>query len=252
MYILAPYIVPPAELCSSVLWHIDLHGANIFLDPTDRPKITSIIDWQSASVLPLYVQATLAKFAQYTGDDGIYEYGQVLPILRVPLEESPLAEHARLTLELKQAHFQKMYEIHLRTLSPWNYAVHTYPFIRQVRLPVQRAARTWYEGIHHLRQCIFEILQQWDEITPGVPLPLNIDQDGWERHKATFARHEKYEARVQKLRKELDLDTDGWTSNENYEVAKERSMKLMAEWDEEVEGGPYPFQDGAPSWFGNS
>ncbi len=249
LYILAPHIVPPPELCSPVLWHIDLHGANIFIDSSEQPKITSIIDWQSASILPLYMQATFAAFAQYTGDDVIYEDGLVYPVLRVSLEDAPRSEHARLSLELKLALFQKIYEIRLQTLSPWNYAVHVYPCIEQVRTPVQRASRTWCEGIHRLRQSIFEIICRWDEIAPGMPLPLEVGQDEWERHQASFALQEKYEARIQMLRKELKLASDGWTPDENYEIAQEQSRKFMEEWNEEAEGGPYPFQDGAPSWF---
>lgn len=115
-----------------------------------------------------------------------------------------------------------------------------------------RAARTWFEGSHHLRQCIFDIVQQWDGIAPGVPLPLDIDQDEWERHKASFPSRQKYDARVEQLREELSLDPDGWVSNEKYEATKEQSKWLESKWDEDMEGGPYPFQDGAPSWFVNS
>ncbi|KAL3473948.1 phosphotransferase enzyme family protein [Aspergillus californicus] len=40
-----------------VLWHPDLHGDNIFVDPKDPTQITGIIDWQAAHIAPLFLQA---------------------------------------------------------------------------------------------------------------------------------------------------------------------------------------------------
>ena len=41
------------DMTSATLRHPDLHLNDIFVDPESR-KITSIIDWQSSAVLPLY------------------------------------------------------------------------------------------------------------------------------------------------------------------------------------------------------
>lgn len=38
------------------LWHGDLHEGNIFVDPSNSTTITSIIDWQSVDIAPLFVQ----------------------------------------------------------------------------------------------------------------------------------------------------------------------------------------------------
>jgi hypothetical protein len=38
-------------------WHGDLHVENIFVDPDEPTRISSIIDWQSTEVAPLFVQA---------------------------------------------------------------------------------------------------------------------------------------------------------------------------------------------------
>ena len=55
---LTPAMVPPrlvedVDIHSPTLWHPDLHPNNIFVDPESR-KISHIIDWQSASILPLF------------------------------------------------------------------------------------------------------------------------------------------------------------------------------------------------------
>lgn len=54
---LAPYLVPKPleETCVKTLSHPDLHLDNIFVDPTTR-EITTIVDWQSASVSEVFLQ----------------------------------------------------------------------------------------------------------------------------------------------------------------------------------------------------
>lgn len=235
-----------------MLWHIDLHGGNIFLDSNkQKPSFSGVIDWQSVSVLPLYMQATTAKFVDYTGENVIVEPGLVHPRLRIPraLADLPPEERDPLEMELIKANLFKLYEMKTKRYHPWSYAVHTYPFIQHVRTSIQRASRTWYEGSDYLRECLFQIVQRWDEIAPGVPLPVKVEQAEWERHKVAYARRERYDARVQELRRELGLDPDGWVANEKYEDAKAKNERLMMAWDEQMEGGPYPFQDGAPAWF---
>ena len=88
LHTLAPHIIPD-EFSQGVLWHSDLHAANIFLDSKKDPRIAGIIDWQGMSVLPLYLQAVLADFLVYKGTDVIIHDGLVKPTYRVPLEEAP-------------------------------------------------------------------------------------------------------------------------------------------------------------------
>ena len=50
-----------------VLWHGDLSLQNIFVDPRDPARILSIIDWQSVSACPLFMQVTRPGFLDYDG-----------------------------------------------------------------------------------------------------------------------------------------------------------------------------------------
>ena len=49
------------------LWHNDLHGENIFVDPKDPGKITGIIDWQSCHISPLFSHNSDPAFLSYHG-----------------------------------------------------------------------------------------------------------------------------------------------------------------------------------------
>lgn len=63
------YTVIPENMFFSwaVLWHPDLHGNNIFVDPEDPTKILGIIDWQGAHVTPMLNQVTTPPFLNYDG-----------------------------------------------------------------------------------------------------------------------------------------------------------------------------------------
>ncbi|KAH8425172.1 uncharacterized protein LDX57_002921 [Aspergillus melleus] len=55
------------ETHSSVLWHGDLNLQNIFVAPDEPTQILGIIDWQSVSACPLFMQATRPAFLEYNG-----------------------------------------------------------------------------------------------------------------------------------------------------------------------------------------
>jgi hypothetical protein len=64
----APYVLPEEKLThASVLWHGDLHTQNLFVDPEIPTRILGIIDWQSVSACPLFMQVTRPGFLDFNG-----------------------------------------------------------------------------------------------------------------------------------------------------------------------------------------
>lgn len=64
----APHILPENRATNaSVLWHADLHLQNIFVNPTEPTEILGIIDWQSVSACPLFMQVRRPAFLDYNG-----------------------------------------------------------------------------------------------------------------------------------------------------------------------------------------
>jgi hypothetical protein len=51
------------------LWHDDLHDDNIFVDPDNPEKITSIIDWQSSHIAPLFNHHPDPAFIDWDGPE---------------------------------------------------------------------------------------------------------------------------------------------------------------------------------------
>ncbi|PKY00206.1 hypothetical protein P168DRAFT_313430 [Aspergillus campestris IBT 28561] len=64
----APHVLPENKAThASALWHGDLHSQDIFVDPEDPSRVVGIIDWQSASACPLFMQAGRPAFLDYNG-----------------------------------------------------------------------------------------------------------------------------------------------------------------------------------------
>ncbi|KAL1798887.1 hypothetical protein ACET3X_002924 [Alternaria dauci] len=54
-------------ICDPYLWHDDLHDDNIFVDPSNPGKITTIIDWQSCHISPLFNHNADPAFLDWDG-----------------------------------------------------------------------------------------------------------------------------------------------------------------------------------------
>jgi len=64
----ASYLLPTdRSILSAYLWHNDLHSDNIFVNPQEPTEITCLIDWQSAHVEPLFMQAGHPSFLDFEG-----------------------------------------------------------------------------------------------------------------------------------------------------------------------------------------
>jgi hypothetical protein len=78
-----------ASILKPIMWHTDLHLGNIYVSEEDPTQIVSIIDWQSISVGPLFLQATWPEFLKLSDD---YVWGVVQPQLPNNFDESYIAE----------------------------------------------------------------------------------------------------------------------------------------------------------------
>ena len=245
-----PHVLPPDVITFPVLWHTDLHAANIMVKPEGNPDVISILDWQGMSVAPFFMQSVFAKFVRYTGDDRIViPPGLKIPSLPPDFEQYPEDQKADIKQQRRMAILHKHYEAKIIYNSPYQLAVHEYPHMEHLLPPLYSASRTWYEGAHHLCQYLNEIQNNWDEIAPGIPFPCRLDKQDMEQHQREYARLKAYDDVVSRLVKELDLEGDGWVSNERYEEVKGKCDELQRHWDVNGNGGLFPFQNGAPSSF---
>ena len=65
---MVPYLLPTdPTIQSSCLWHSDLHGENIFVNPNKPAEVVGIIDWQSVSLEPLFTRNQQPYFLDHEG-----------------------------------------------------------------------------------------------------------------------------------------------------------------------------------------
>ncbi|KAF4213432.1 hypothetical protein CNMCM5878_010473 [Aspergillus fumigatiaffinis] len=72
------------EVARPALWHTDLHLGNIFVSSVDPTTIEGIIDWQSAQIAPLFIQA---QFPDSLRPPKGYKPGTEIPSLPDNFEE---------------------------------------------------------------------------------------------------------------------------------------------------------------------
>ncbi|KAG6375038.1 kinase-like domain-containing protein [Boletus reticuloceps] len=226
-----PSIIPPDILCIPVLWHIDLHASNILVPCEGSSDIIGLIDWQGMSVRPLFLQATFAACVRYDGDDRITIH--------------PGALHLKEQMRLAMMH--KYYELRVMKYNHLYFASQVYPHTKYIIPPILSASRTWYEGMHRLRQVLLDLQDAWEEIAPGTPFPIEWDANEIAKHWEAYPRLKIHEERVQQVVERLQLEGDGWVTNERYEKVREQNEFLIRNWNPRV--GPYPFQEGGWSWF---
>ncbi len=97
-----PYLLPTDQtIQTSCLWHIDLHVENIFVNPQKPTEVVSIIDWQSASLEPLFMRGQQPYFLDY---EGPLTVGLERPRLPEDLEKmNPEAQRKAMALCYQQA-----------------------------------------------------------------------------------------------------------------------------------------------------
>ncbi|PVH68702.1 hypothetical protein DL98DRAFT_564620 [Cadophora sp. DSE1049] len=146
------------------LWHIDLHMGNIFVSETEPSKIVSLIDWQSISVSPLFIQARWPIFLE-PPDDCVQ--GFVHPQLPSDFATMDEGDKGLATHKFKQAARTKAYETgtYLKNRDAYN-AVSVPRVFRELFI---RCGEVFEEGVEPLRACLIEISQSWEQLKlPGT------------------------------------------------------------------------------------
>jgi hypothetical protein len=59
----------------------------------------------------------------------------------------------------------------------------------------------------------------------------------------------KYQQSVASLDDDLCCGGDGWVSEDEFSMALKKLKERKANWDDEVHGGPFPYEDGSFSFF---
>lgn len=254
------HIIPKDEkLTAGVIWHNDLHLDNIFVDGTDPPRITSIIDWQAVPAYPMFLIAHHPSLLEYEGPK---LNGFVQPELPEDFDTlDPSARKAAKELFLAQS-LWLTYEIELQRAIPEL----LYTFRRRDTLPGQMfgmIGSIYDDGEPYVQTLLADISEEgaWTELVgkdeagnPRVACPLRYSEEERRKQKAEYAKWERGIERKSRILDEIGV-YPGWNgavSPSDYDevikrlvTAKEHFLdrESMNEQERESWDQAWPFQD---------
>ena len=206
-----------------VLWHKDLHMGNIFVSEKDPTEIVGLIDWQSTTIAPLFLQARFPIFLE--PPEG-YQRGLHLPKLPENFEELDADDKDIATEENVRALNSKAYEVSTcRQNDDTFVALRVPPALRELFLCCGDTAD---HGIVPLRECLVDLCRDWGRLGTGTECPYVFTDEEISTHAQELADHNEWYEVQDLVRKALQTDDDGWISPEvDWDAKKARNKALF-------------------------
>lgn len=222
---IVPFVLPKDQFINyPTLWHTDLHGDNIFVDPTNPSKITSIIDWQSISANPFFMQT---RFPSIFDCDWPYPWGALVPRLVENYDVLPPDAQEKERQQYQDVRLKKYYEVASRKFNPL--VLRALDSTReegendvQISTLLAIVGRTWLDGPIPLRDVLIQIFENWGHFSADTACPIYFSQEEIARSKEEAKQWASAYEEFDRLRKELVGEKERWVSGEEYEEAKRR------------------------------
>lgn len=206
------------QAAQPTLWHTDLHMGNIFVAPDNSSRILSLIDFQSLSVLPLFLQAQWPAFLRPPLN---FTRGLVQP--KLPDDFNQLDEEGKSAAlqEWTQSKLAKAYEV--STFLEDRAAHDAMNIPRVFRELFIRCGELSEVGPVPLRECLIEICQNWSSLGFAGQCPYSFSDEEINTHERQFAEYQTWND-VQQLAQEcLDTDAEGWVAP-HLDIAEKRKQ----------------------------
>ena len=233
---ITPNIVPRSpDHCLPLLWHPDLHDGNIFV--SDEGKVTGIIDWQDANVLPLFLTIRKPQFLDLADDAQLFE-------LPKDLKEMSPSVRSETWERFNKSMLQGYYLAHFRGNIPAVATVYDEKQINPIRRQVGIYART-SDGHDAdalmLRNTLLRIRQSWtrlagnDGTEPAPPCPIDFDDDELEKHYEDARRFNRFRDILEASDISATFPLEGWVPVDLFDGWKNGLEKVIREVMESLE-----------------
>lgn len=210
---------------SNVLWHPDLHLDNVFVDP-DSHDITSIVDWQSASVAPLFYQTEVPRMFRHSGP---VQEGWAVPARPGNFDSLGEDEQKKIDDDIESQIIHKYYESQVLKRSHRHWAVLQQKNIPIIRKPVWLVSGVWENrDLFFLRQSLMSLAAHWEDIFPNtqLPCPISFTDKEVELHTEEEENMDGVGQMLAIFRDQGVLPVDGMVEHEDFEIARENSRKI--------------------------
>jgi hypothetical protein len=208
------------------LFHRDLHLNNIFVDDHTL-KITSIIDWQGCSVLPLELQARIPRFAQAGKRPAPIDSD-----LEVTASLEEMEDEARKKVDewVKRARRQNTYEALAAKECPELHAAITHTSKSKLPLlgPLQSVLGAWKNNtVYQVRYDLMDTVRLWDGLHHKMPAcPITFSDDELDLLNQEVDNVQNLNAMRTEFEEAGMLPADGAVEPEMYEQMMDRNRQL--------------------------
>ncbi|KAL4895168.1 hypothetical protein BDV59DRAFT_192098 [Aspergillus ambiguus] len=215
------------------LWQTDLYMGNIYVAANESSRIVSIIDFQSISVLPRFLQTQWPIFLKPPHN---YTKSFVQPTLpdgfdRLDEESKSLAKACEVSTYLENRVAQDAMSVP---------RVFRELFIRCGEVPEV--------GVISLRACLIEIFQNWVSLGFTTRCPFSFEEGEINTHQHQFKEYEAWHE-VQHLACEyLDTDAEGWVAPQLDITEKQRQNRELLSIFIQRMDGEIPLDEARKMW----
>lgn len=223
----APHLVPEEEqLNVPTIRHPDLSPSNIFI--SESGDITGLIDWQHASILPLFLQAKIPKHFQNWGDEDSENFR--LPKLA---ENFVTMASDDQEVEMKRYRRRQVHYFYLGFTSQFNKA--HFDAMRRYSLVLRNqlydiAGRPWEGDNTSLQAQLIKTMAQWSNIAASDDdPPVCYSPAEVEECLDRDAKQSDIDEEMQRLRDCIGVDIDGLVVKVEFESAQERAKLIKKE-----------------------
>ncbi|KAI1951768.1 hypothetical protein LOZ12_005208 [Ophidiomyces ophidiicola] len=222
-----PYLTPREnEGKMNVLWHPDLHLDNIFVDPTSH-KITCIIDWQGATVAPLFYHSCIPRMVRH---DGTVREGWIVPTRPDNFDTLSEDEKKKVNADLENETLHKFYEAMVNKRAPRHWAaLEQLEAIKLKRNPTLLITGLWENrNLFYLRHSLYTVAALWNQIEPddNIECPIEFTEEDGERHLKEDENITDVGKMLCLFRDERALPEDGMVTPEDFELAMKNCEKF--------------------------
>ncbi|KZT33449.1 protein kinase subdomain-containing protein PKL/CAK/Fmp29 [Sistotremastrum suecicum HHB10207 ss-3] len=226
---IAPLLMPQNPVLHHFrMRHPDLHPSNVIVSRSEKSNeliITGLLDWQHASILPLFLSAEMPeRFQNY--DDSISQ-ALIPPLLPENIQEldKPELTHA-LTLYIKRLphfHYIKNMEKHNKL----HYEAFSDPLSMFIGRLCHQAGVPWQGETHDLKAALTEATERWEELTGGdVPCPIAFEPEDLHKTKELGERLRLADEDFEAYQDMIGIGAQTWSLNEDYSKGKKMAELL--------------------------
>lgn len=202
---LAPYLVSTFSDSAHIgtLSHPDLHLDNIFVNPSTK-RISSIIDWQSTTIMPIFLQQPYPQFLE------------------------PLSEYAE-SQEISLMHYRQL----VRRKNTTRADMINDRFHSTKTKPIQLVPSCWErDDLFSLRNSLISVIAHWDEYAPDATktCPISFSEKELALHQDEMELIEGLSSIMHQLQDEAMIPLGGMVRPDDYERLKELNRRFMQDF----------------------